>query len=293
MPMAPEQVRKAIEGGVELPSSGEKRKLEASGSAPAYDVSEGQLDAFIAAFETAEPGRHPPAAVRRALLVESSHKCGACRSDSPLQFHHIVEFGTLKHHDPDHMMVVCGTCHAKINSGQIDRKAQLTYKTNLVDRHDARNLTTFPAGPGSPISWQELEAVVLGLSGLIEQEPTADSQYDFKASDLEEKNTVNLLSADYFEVMRESDEPHFARIEEFLQSPVTSVTTTAYHELVDELRRRIAADGRQRPFDEVLDELYAAGSVCADRRCAAGPRAGGRGLDTPSRDRGDYRRAAG
>ena len=107
--MRRQEILDAINTGVKLPSSGTLVKLTATllntkGREKQYDITETALDEFIARFEAEQPGRHPPTSVRRTLLVETRHKCAICRLEAPrFEFHHIIEFSRLKHHDPQHM----------------------------------------------------------------------------------------------------------------------------------------------------------------------------------------------
>jgi hypothetical protein len=127
-----ELVQLAITDGIETPLSRQRVNLAATAQGNDYDITEDAIDALLAAFEREEPGRHPPVPVRRALLIESRYKCAVCRSDAPLRFHHIIEWAELQHHDPHHMLAVCGTCHDKITLGHIDTKAQLAFKAKLI-----------------------------------------------------------------------------------------------------------------------------------------------------------------
>lgn len=131
---SPANLKKAIHKGVKLPNSGRKIKVPATHDSRGTRIAESDLESFILEFENEEPGRHPPVSVRRTLLVESGHQCGICKADAPLQFHHILEWSRLHHHDPEHMLAVCGNCHSKINGGQIDLRAQEQYKQNLKIR---------------------------------------------------------------------------------------------------------------------------------------------------------------
>lgn len=129
-----ERVVSLIEDGIALPESGRLLQLQADGSKPSYDISEESLDAFLAAREKEDTGRYPRVAVRRELLVESGHRCAIDRERGPLQFHHIIEFAQVQHHDPTQMIAVCPTCHTAIHNGTIDFKALKDYKTNLHAR---------------------------------------------------------------------------------------------------------------------------------------------------------------
>lgn len=125
-----------IEKGVTLPVSKETVKLPATSIKGEYAISDEDLDAFIARFEAEEPGRKPPVTVRRQLLTEANHRCGICRQPATrLQFHHILEWEKVRHHDPAHMIAVCGTCHDDCGMGKIDKKSQEIYKTRLLQPH--------------------------------------------------------------------------------------------------------------------------------------------------------------
>lgn len=124
-----EQIEKAISVGVILPGTDMVEKLEVSSDG--HDISESSLDKFIYEFEKQEPGRHPPVAIRRELLIESKHRCAICLDSAPIQYHHMLEFGKINHHDPQHMLAICGTCHDMCSTGKIDYKCQCEYKRKL------------------------------------------------------------------------------------------------------------------------------------------------------------------
>jgi hypothetical protein len=128
-----ELVELAIVEGVETPRTKVKVKLVADQQGSDFDILDDELDRFLAAFEKEEPGRNPPVSVRRELLVECGFQCAVCESDAPLRFHHILDWANLKHHDPKHMLAVCGSCHDKIGAGQIDTKSQRNFKNKLAD----------------------------------------------------------------------------------------------------------------------------------------------------------------
>jgi hypothetical protein len=144
-----EVVQLAITDGIETPISRKCVKLAATPQGNDYDITEEAVDTLLAAFEKEEPSRHPPVSVRRALLIESRYKCAVCRSDAPLQFHHIIEWAQIQHHDPVHMLAVCGTCHDKITLGYIDTKAQLAFKEELTGEAPQPVAAT-PARPAAP-----------------------------------------------------------------------------------------------------------------------------------------------
>lgn len=106
-----------------------------------------------------EPPRTPPAALRRALLVESGHRCAipTCKSTSILEFAHIVPWAEAKEHTFENMIVLCAMCHGLYDrEKKIDRKAMLAYKENLgllrsrYSDAERRVLETFVVDPGPP-----------------------------------------------------------------------------------------------------------------------------------------------
>lgn len=138
-----ERALMAIDPGIETSHTRKRVRLAAVSLSHGYDISQQALDEFIGAFENEEPGRHPPVAVRRSLLIESGYKCAVCRENAPLEFHHIIEWATIKHHDPEYMLAICANCHGKITRyGDPDVASQKTIKRELRERRQA--------GPPSP-----------------------------------------------------------------------------------------------------------------------------------------------
>jgi hypothetical protein len=161
------------------------------------------------------------------------------------------------------MLAVCGACHDKIGLGQIDREEQRIYKRKLEDELDriagqSAAGKILPQGIATPLSWDTLREVIGFVhKTVVGPEPTDESKFDFSLAELEEKNRLNRLGADTFAVMREHDEPAFGRIHSFLENPRNGDTTTMYHEVVDEFRRRIAPElAEVARFEDVLNELY-------------------------------------
>jgi len=248
-----EVLKAAIEKGVELPKSLDLIKLQASPVGNDYDIDEVDLDAFIEAFHQEEPGRHPPVRVRRTLLVEANHKCAICGDSTPrFQLHHMVEFAELKHYDPEHMLAICGSCHDKIGTGLIDYQMQVMYKKRLRERKPLPD--DFPAR----FSWDDLHGVIMELhNNLAIADPSTESKYDFSSIDLEQKNKLNQLGEEYFAMMRDHHEPYFARIEEFLKAPINVLVADLYHQIVDELRSKVAASRAQfDSFETILMLIY-------------------------------------
>lgn len=138
-----EKVIELINTGITLPDSGTVVKLGAAMLGDNFDVSDEQFDEFVAKFEAEEPGRWPRAFVRRELLVEARHSCAICHSLAPLQYHHMLDWAKVKHHDPKHMLAICGTCHSRCTNGQIDYKSQVAYKARLREHRSSSD----PADP--------------------------------------------------------------------------------------------------------------------------------------------------
>lgn len=157
--LAKDRVIVAIETGVRTAITGTLVKLKAAALANSYDIEQEDLDAYILAFEKEEPGRHPPVAIRRSLLIEAGYKCAVCRDNGPIEFHHIIDWAKLKHHDEQHMLAVCANCHGKITRyGEPDFQAQRKIKESLpkaqaqsTEVRQTRDMSTATAGvPAAP-----------------------------------------------------------------------------------------------------------------------------------------------
>ncbi len=255
-----EEIKTAITDGILLPISKERIVLTATSLDRGYDIKEDDLDRFINAFEKEEPGRHPPVSVRRELAVEANHRCAICKEPTPLQYHHIVEFSKIKHHDPAHMLAICGTCHSKINLGDIDVKGQKMYKEKLKEYSLATQLgiphEDLFADGDKPIRllWHEVREVVGALHENIKSHPVgSESKYDFAVIDLKKKNKLNNLAQAYFRMMKDHHESSFWVINEFLSDPINRDVTEQYYEIVDDIRSVIAAERNNfGGFEEVL-----------------------------------------
>ncbi|MBX7174390.1 MAG: HNH endonuclease [Pyrinomonadaceae bacterium] len=256
----------AIEIGIELPISKKNIKLKSVLINKEIEVEESDLDEYINAFHNEEPGRHPPAAVRRELLVDANHLCAICKRDAPIEFHHIVEYSEIKHYDVKHMLAICPNCHARCTLGEIDRKAQYEYKRRLKDMSLARKNDSIFIVSNEPIrfSWEELKDLIIFLRSTItfNNGATSESKYDFSETEIEEKNRLNKLGNGYFDLMKEEYEPYFGEINNFLKSPVNSEISELYYELVDEIRQKIAADREKFDrFEQVLIDIVNAASI--------------------------------
>jgi hypothetical protein len=233
-------------------------KLQALQIGKDFDIRDEDLDHFIDKIYENQPDRRIPTIVRRELLVESAHRCAICSETSSLEFHHIIEYSQIKHHDPKHMIVLCATCHGRCTVGDIDRQSVYIYKKRiqkLIPIEDA----TFPAR----FSWEELGVLITEVHKIINiQKPTNISKEDFLVIDIERKNELNKMSIAYYEFMRDNHQQYFGRIEEFLREPANDKYASLYYEIVDELNAKILAKrdqfyGFQEIMIEVLDSASA------------------------------------
>jgi hypothetical protein len=248
-------VTTAIETGVELPVSKVNICIHATKINGMYEVTEEDLDRFFDAFEKEQPGRKPPVIVMRRLRVEAGHRCAICHDSAPLEFHHIIEFAKLNHHDPDHMLAICPNCHTLCSTGKITVEEQKEYKKRLANVV----FTDEDFNGNGPIrfNWNDLQEIITSLHETVKKfSPNTNGKYDFTYLDLEQKNALNGLGGDYFSVMRNEHEPYFGIIDEFLRSPASIKILDSYLEIVEELRAKIAADQRKfGQFEKMLIEF--------------------------------------
>ncbi len=103
-------------------------------------------------------------------------------------------------------------------------------------------------------SWADLKELIGSLHDVLSREFAASiSKYDFTDTDLDMKNRLNRLGADYFQEMKSRHEPYFERIREFLESPINESSTQLYYDIVSELRMKIAAvSSDQLRFEHIL-----------------------------------------
>jgi hypothetical protein len=251
------KVRIAIEEGVALPRSGERLRLQARSVGQDYEIDDCELDTFIARFEAEEPGRHPPVLVRRELRLEAGFCCALCSNRAPLEYHHMIEFSELRHHDPEHMLAVCPTCHHMAGNGAISLPDQREAKRRLQERR-ARNGsdTGHFLATAEPVrfNWDDLRVVITALHAGIQTASHAGvSQFDLSDVDLEKKNQLNKMGSTYSAAMVDHHEPYFGRVRQFLTDPINDSITRLYHEIVDELRMKIAAErDRFDRFEHIL-----------------------------------------
>lgn len=78
--------------------------------------------------------KHIPAELRRAVLVESGHRCAipTCRQ-TQVEVHHIIPLEQCKSHEFLNLIALCPNCHTRSHAGEIDRKSLRIYKRRLAD----------------------------------------------------------------------------------------------------------------------------------------------------------------
>ncbi len=257
-----EEIKLAIEQGIELPISQEIVRLEAHFIGNEYDIDEESLDLFISRFHEEEPGRHPPVKVRRALLIEARHRCAICGEATPIEFHHIIEFSKVGHYDVRHMLALCPTDHTLCN-GHIDQKAQYEYKRRLVEQKASETTPQFIHSIGPPyFSWDDLRQVIVELhESMVINDASGVSKFDFSEVDIDKKNDLNRLGDEYYSTVIVRHEPYFNRINNFLGNPLNTQITNLYYQIVDEIRAKIAISRDEHERFENFINIFADAAV--------------------------------
>lgn len=237
-----EEVKVAIEKGIELPISKALTYLKAHQVGKTYDIDERDLDEFISKFEAEDPGRNPPTAVRRELLIEARHGCAICGEKALIEYHHIIDFSSIGHYDTKHMLALCPTDHGLCTIGKIDKKAQYEYKRKLTTEANKENSQfIYSIGPAN-FSWDDLRTIITSLhESIVKNSPNEGSKFDFSEIDIERKNELNRVGEEYYNTVITVHEPYFGRIQEFLHNPISSEIVELYYQIVDEIRTKIAA----------------------------------------------------
>jgi hypothetical protein len=75
-----------------------------------------------------------PAEIKRAVLVESGHRCAIPTCKNPdIDLHHIVPWEKCKKHEKENLIALCPNCHRRAHNGEIDRKSLILYKERLKE----------------------------------------------------------------------------------------------------------------------------------------------------------------
>jgi len=190
--MSRDQVRIAIEVGIELPKSHKIARLEAHQVGNSYDIEESDLDGFIEGFESEDPGRHPPVKVCRELLLEARHGCAICGESTIVEFHHIIDFSSIGHYDTAHMLALCPTHHGMCTIGKIDRIAQYKYKKDLANNHNGSSQFIYSLGPAN-FSWEDLRQIITTLhSTVVGKHLLGKSGFDFSEINIAKKSNYSV-----------------------------------------------------------------------------------------------------
>lgn len=124
-------------------------------------------------------GRIPPAKVKRELRQEVNFGCAIC--GMPLiEYHHIIPYSEIEHHDPDHMIALCPTHHQLSDDSAIS-------KSELYDRKEDPELADVveyefyfdPDSPIIPLGSNLVEIAEFGRYTIlqIEDEPVISVNY--------------------------------------------------------------------------------------------------------------------
>lgn len=90
-------------------------------------------------------------------------------------------------------------------------------------------------------SFDDLRSMIESVHEVvIGSDPSSESQFDFSDMNIERKNELNEVGEDFYETVLREDEIHVGPIQDFLQHPANQHIKDLYHEIVDELRRKLA-----------------------------------------------------
>jgi hypothetical protein len=74
---------------------------------------------------------------------------------------------------------------------------------------------------------------------------------------IDAKNLKNGMRADYFQYIKDSSEPHFKAVKEFLENPRNAKLVQQYHDVADEFQHKIVVHRNSyTDFAEIIDALY-------------------------------------
>ena len=82
------------------------------------------------------------------------------------------------------------------------------------------------------------------------------SATDFTGIDLDSKNVINGVSADFFKYMQDNSLPYFARVREFLENPINEDSRYFYFNIVDEFQQQLILARGEFPIMDKLFELF-------------------------------------
>jgi len=125
-------------------------------------------------------GRIPPVKVKRELRQEVNFGCAVCGAPL-LEFHHIIPYSEVEHHDPDHMVALCPTHHRLSDDSALSRSELYDYKedpnnSDIVDY----DFYFDPDAPIIPLGSAVVEIGDFGRYTLVEinDEPIISVNYE-------------------------------------------------------------------------------------------------------------------
>src|SRR3989337_4168486 len=130
-----------------------------------------------------EEGRHIPADIKRAVLLESGHACAIPTCEFlAIEFAHIEPYVKVKKHDVANIVALCPNHHTMFDQKKmIDRKAMKAYKLKLqmlnkrYTKYELRLLTILATKP-VVLASGEIQTMGLLQDGLIENAKTFVTQ---------------------------------------------------------------------------------------------------------------------
>lgn len=124
-------------------------------------------------------GRIPPMKVKRELRQEVNFGCAICGAPL-LEFHHIIPYSEMEHHDPDHMIALCPNHHRLSDDGAFSRSDLYDYKENPENSDIVDYVFYFdPHSPIIPLGSNVVEFASFGEYILLQVhgEPIISIQY--------------------------------------------------------------------------------------------------------------------
>lgn len=106
---------------------------------------------------------------------------------------------------------------------------------------------------------EDIKNVIICFDKLINK--INSEPLDMSKIPIEEKNEINKLSEDYFELIKEESLEYFSKIDSFLKDPKNKEYLKMYTNTAVELKHKITINRKKYDcFEEILEELY--DSIC-------------------------------
>lgn len=85
-----------------------------------------------------------PAEIRRAVLLESGHRCAIPKcKHTDVDIHHIIPWERCQKHEYANLIALCPNCHRMAHKGGIDKKSLQRYKEILVTSMQNLKISSF------------------------------------------------------------------------------------------------------------------------------------------------------